>query len=174
MVIPWTGFELADLLKEVEPMTSAKYVRFETLFDPSRMPNQNNDSYPWPYTEGLRLDEAMQRLTILGTGLYGKPLPAEDGGPIRLVAPWKYGFKSIKAIIKIDLVEQQPATMWNTIASDEYGFYSNVNPNVDHPRWSQKSERRIGESNRRKTLMFNGYAGEVESLYTGMDLKKNY
>jgi sulfoxide reductase catalytic subunit YedY len=174
MVIPWTGFELADLLNEVEPMTSAQYVRFETLFDPSRMPGQKEGSYPWPYTEGLRLDEAMQRLTILGTGLYGKPLPAEDGAPIRVVVPWKYGFKSIKAIIKIDLVEKQPATMWNTISPNEYGFYSNVNPDVDHPRWSQKTERRIGESSRRKTLMFNGYAGEVESLYTGMDLKKNY
>jgi len=174
MVIPWVGFELADLLKEAEPMTSASYVRFETLFDTSQMSGQNNASYPWPYTEGLRLDEAMQRLTILATGLYGKPLPAQDGAPIRLVVPWKYGFKSIKTIIKIDLVDQQPATLWNTSAPDEYGFYSNVNPEVDHPRWSQKSERRIGESSRRKTLMFNGYAGEVESLYAGMDLKKNY
>jgi sulfoxide reductase catalytic subunit YedY len=174
MVIPWEGFELADLLKEVEPMVSASYVRFETLLDPRQLPNQNNDSYPWPYTEGLRLDEAMQPLTILATGLYGKPLPAQDGAPIRLVVPWKYGFKSIKTIIKIDLVDKQPATMWNTISPGEYGFYSNVNPEVDHPRWSQKSERRIGESNRRKTLMFNGYTGEVESLYAGMDLKKNY
>jgi sulfoxide reductase catalytic subunit YedY len=174
MVIPWVGFELADLLKEVEPMTSAKYVGFETIFDPANMPGQKDNSYPWPYTEGLRLDEAMHPLTILGTGLYGKPLPAEDGAPIRLVVPWKYGFKSIKAIIKIDLVEQQPATMWNTIASNEYGFYSNVNPEVDHPRWSQKSERRIGGSSRRETLMFNGYAADVESLYAGMDLKKNY
>ena len=174
MVIPWVGFELADLLKEVEPMASAKYVRFETLFDPASMPGQKDDSYPWPYSEGLRLDEAMHRLTILGTGLYGKPLPAQDGAPIRLVVPWKYGFKSIKTIVKIELVEQQPATLWNTIAPHEYGFYSNVNPEVDHPRWSQKSERRIGESGRRETLMFNGYAGEVESLYAGMDLSKDY
>jgi sulfoxide reductase catalytic subunit YedY len=174
MVIPWMGFELADLLKEIEPMTSAKYVRFETLFDPARLPGEKNASYPWPYTEGLRLDEAMHRLTILGTGLYGKPLPAQDGAPIRLVVPWKYGFKSIKTIVKIELVEQQPATLWNTIASREYGFYSNVNPEVDHPRWSQKSERRIGESGRRETLMFNGYAGEVEALYAGMDLFKDY
>ena len=174
MVIPWVGFELADLLKEVEPMTSAKYVGFETLFDRTRMPGQRDGSYPWPYTEGLRLDEAMHRLTILGTGLYGKPLPAEDGAPIRLVVPWKYGFKSIKTIVKIELVEQQPATFWNTISPQEYGFYSNVNPEVDHPRWSQKSERRIGDSGRRETLMFNGYAGEVESLYAGMNLVKDY
>lgn len=174
MVIPWVGFELADLLKEVEPMTSAQYVRFETLYDPSSMPGQKMYSYPWPYTEGLRLDEAMHRLTILATGLYGKPMPPQGGAPIRLVVPWKYGFKSIKTIIKIDLVEQQPATLWNTIAPDECGFYSNVNPEVNHPRWSQKSERRIGESGRRETLMFNGYAGEVGSLYTGMDLVKYY
>jgi sulfoxide reductase catalytic subunit YedY len=174
MVIPWVGFELADLLKEVEPMTSAQFVRFETLLDPAQMPGQKNNSYPWPYTEGLRLDEAMHRLTILGTGLYGKPLPPQDGAPIRLVVPWKYGFKSIKTIIKIDLVDVRPFTLWNTIAPDEYGFYSNVNPEVNHPRWSQKSEHRIGESGRRETLMFNGYAGEVETLYAGMDLKKNY
>jgi len=174
MVIPWVGFELADLLKEAEPMTSAKYVRFETLLDPLRLPGQKEGSYPWPYTEGLRLDEAMHRLTILATGLYGGSLPPQDGAPVRLVVPWKYGFKSIKTISKIELVEQQPDTLWNTIAPNEYGFYSNVNPEVDYPRWSQKSERRIGESGRRKTLMFNGYAGEVESLYAGMDLKKNY
>jgi sulfoxide reductase catalytic subunit YedY len=174
MVIPWVGFELADLLKEVEPMTSAKYVGFETLLDPDRFPGQKDSSYPWPYTEGLRLDEAQHRLTILATGLYGKAMPAQNGAPIRLVVPWKYGFKSIKSIVKIDLVEQQPATLWNTIAPEEYGFYSNVNPEVDHPRWSQKSERRIGVSGRRETLMFNGYAGEVESLYAGMDLRKDY
>jgi sulfoxide reductase catalytic subunit YedY len=174
MVIPWVGFELAELLKEVEPMTSAKYVRFETLFDPASLPGQKNNSYPWPYTEGLRLDEAMHRLTILGTGLYGKPLPVQDGAPIRLVVPWKYGFKSIKTIVKIELVEQQPATLWNSIAPGEYGFYSNVNPEVDHPRWSQKSERRIGGSGRHETLMFNGYAGEVAGLYAGMDLRVNY
>jgi sulfoxide reductase catalytic subunit YedY len=174
MVIPWTGFELADLLNEVEPMTSASFVRFETLFDTQQLPNERDKSYPWPYTEGLRLDEAMHPLTILGTGLYGNSLPVEDGAPIRLVVPWKYGFKSIKAIVKIDLVDQRPSTMWNTIAPNEYGFYSNVNPEVDHPRWSQKTERRIGESGRRPTLMFNGYGDEVASLYTGMDLKSNY
>jgi sulfoxide reductase catalytic subunit YedY len=174
MVIPWEGFQLSDLLKDADPMTSAKYVRFTTIFDPSRMVGQKDGSFPWPYTEGLRLDEAMNQLAILGTGMYGKPLPPEDGAPIRLVVPWKYGFKNIKAIIRIELVEQQPATFWNTIASNEYGFYSNVNPQVDHPRWSQKSERRIGESSRRATLMFNGYGDEVASLYTGMDLRKNY
>jgi methionine sulfoxide reductase catalytic subunit len=174
MVIPWSGFELSALLKEVEPMTSAKYVRFVTLMDPAQMPGQGTPLYPWPYTEGLRLDEAMQRLTILATGLYGHALPNQDGAPLRLVAPWKYGFKSIKAIGKIELTDAQPATFWNTISSTEYGFYSNVNPNVDHPRWSQASERRIGELSRRPTLMFNGYYDEVASLYTGMDLKVNY
>ncbi len=174
MVIPWIGFQLSDLLKDADPMSSAKYVRFTTILDPSQMPGEKDGSYPWPYTEGLRLDEAMNQLAILGTGLYGKPLPPEDGAPIRLVVPWKYGFKSIKAIIRIELVEQQPATFWNTIASNEYGFYSNVNPQVDHPRWSQKSERRIGEAGRIPTLMFNGYGDEVASLYTGMDLRKNY
>lgn len=174
MVIPWVGFHLSDLLKDADPMTSAKYVRFTTIFDPSQMPGQKDGSYPWPYTEGLRLDEAMNQLTLLGTGMYGKLLPPEDGAPIRLVVPWKYGFKSIKAIIRIELVEQQPATFWNTIASNEYGFYSNVNPQVDHPRWSQKSERRIGEAGRISTLMFNGYGNEVASLYAGMDLRKNY
>ncbi len=174
MVIPWTGFELSDILKEVQPMTSAKYVAFTTLMDTKQFPNEASSLYPWPYTEGLRLDEAMQRLTILATGLYGKPLPNVDGAPIRLVVPWKYGFKSIKAIVKIDLVNSQPATFWNTISSNEYGFYSNVNPNVDHPRWSQATERRIGELNRIPTLMFNGYYDEVASLYTGMNLKANY
>jgi methionine sulfoxide reductase catalytic subunit len=174
MVIPWTGFELADLLDEVQPMTSAKYVHFVTLMDKTRMPGEGNTLYPWPYSEGLRLDEAIQRLTIIATGLYGQPLPNPDGAPLRLVVPWKYGFKSIKAIVKIELVEQQPETMWNDIAPDEYGFYSNVNPNVDHPRWSQASERRIGELSQRPTLMFNGYADEVASLYTGMDLRANY
>jgi methionine sulfoxide reductase catalytic subunit len=174
MVIPWTGFELSDLLKEVEPMASAKYVAFTTLMDLDHMPMENFRVYPWPYTEGLRLDEAMQRLTILATGMYGHDLPKVDGAPLRLVVPWKYGFKSIKAIVKIELTDKQPATFWNTINSDEYGFYSNVNPNVDHPRWSQATERRIGELNRRTTLMFNGYYDEVASLYTGMDLKANY
>jgi sulfoxide reductase catalytic subunit YedY len=174
MVIPWTGFELGDLLKEVEPMTSAKYVRFVTLMDQAQMPGQGTPLYPWPYTEGLRQDEAMQRLTILATGMYGHALPNQDGAPLRLMVPWKYGFKSIKAIVKIELTDTQPATFWNTISSTEYGFYSNVNPNVDHPRWSQASERRIGELSRRPTLMFNSYYDEVASLYTGMDLKVNY
>ena len=174
MVIPWTGFELNELLKEVQPMTSAKYVAFTTLMDLEHMPMENFRLYPWPYTEGLRLDEAMQRLTILVTGMYGHVLPKVDGAPLRLAVPWKYGFKSIKAIVKIELTDKQPATFWNTINSSEYGFYSNVNPNVDHPRWSQATERRIGELSRRSTLMFNGYYDEVASLYTGMDLRTNY
>jgi sulfoxide reductase catalytic subunit YedY len=174
MVIPWTGFELGDLLRQADPLTSAKYVRFVTLMDKTQMPGEGDPLYPWPYNEGLRLDEAMQRLTILATGLYGKPLPNQDGAPLRLVVPWKYGFKSIKAIVKIELTDQRPETFWNDIAPNEYGFYSNVNPNVDHPRWSQASERRIGELSRRDTLMFNGYSDEVASLYTGMDLKVNY
>jgi sulfoxide reductase catalytic subunit YedY len=174
MVIPWTGFTLASLLKEVEPTSDAKYVRFETLMDPSQFPGQKSSFYPWPYQEGLRLDEAMNDLTILATGLYGEPMPAPDGAPIRLVVPWKYGFKSIKSIVKIELVADEPATMWKTIASNEYGFYANVNPNVPHPRWLQNTERRIGELGRRPTLMFNGYGDQVASLYTGMDLAKYY
>ena len=174
MVIPWTGFELHDLLEEVQPMTSAKYVAFTTLMDPSQFPGQADSLYPWPYTEGLRLDEAMHRLTILVTGLYGHNLSIVDGAPIRLVVPWKYGFKNIKAIVKIELTDTRPATFWNTISPTEYGFYSNVNPNVDHPRWSQATERRIGELSRRPTLMFNGYYDEVVSLYSGMDLRANY
>jgi sulfoxide reductase catalytic subunit YedY len=174
MVIPWMGFKLSDLLKEVAPTSQAKYVRFTSITDTKDMPGQSSPFYPWPYQEGLRLDEAMNDLTILATGLYGKPLPAQDGAPLRLVVPWKYGFKSIKAIIKIELVDQQPATMWSTIASNEYGFYANVNPNVPHPRWSQASERRIGESGRRKTLLFNGYAEQVAHLYDGLDLKADY
>jgi sulfoxide reductase catalytic subunit YedY len=174
MVIPWMGFKLSELLKEVEPTAQAKYVRFTSILDPKNMPGQGSPLYPWPYQEGLRLDEAMNDLTILATGLYGKPLPNQDGAPLRLVVPWKYGFKSIKAIVKIELLDQQPATMWSTIASNEYGFYANVNPNVPHPRWSQASERRIGESGRRKTLLFNGYAEQVAHLYDGMDLKVNY
>ncbi|MCB2178663.1 protein-methionine-sulfoxide reductase catalytic subunit MsrP [bacterium] len=174
MVIPWEGFELAALLNAVEPTADAKYVRFETLMDPDRMPGQKQNFYPWPYQEGLRLDEAMHPLTILATGLYGKPMPNQNGAPIRLVVPWKYGFKSIKAITKIELVSEEPETMWSTIASNEYGFYANVNPNVDHPRWSQSTERRIGELGRRETLMFNGYEEDVASLYEGMDLKVYY
>jgi sulfoxide reductase catalytic subunit YedY len=174
MVIPWQGFPLASLLKEVEPTTAAKYVRFETLLDKQQMPGTSSPFYPWPYQEGLRMDEAMHDLTILATGLYGEALPPQDGAPIRLVVPWKYGFKSIKSIIKIELVADQPATMWSSISPTEYGFYANVNPQVDHPRWSQATERRIGELSRRETLMFNGYAGQVADLYAGMDLTVNY
>ncbi len=174
MVIPWVGFELGELLKVVEPMTSAKYVRFVTVQDEEHMPGLRAPGYPWPYNEGLRLDEAMHRLTILATGLYGQSLPNQNGAPIRLVVPWKYGFKSIKSIIRIELTEEEPATLWSTVAPNEYGFYANVNPEVDHPRWSQASERRIGELSRRSTLMFNGYAEEVASLYTGMNLSENY
>jgi sulfoxide reductase catalytic subunit YedY len=174
MVIPWEGFELGKLLDEVEPTAEAKYVRFETLMDPDKMPGQKQRFYPWPYQEGLRLDEAMHPLAILATGLYGKPMPNQNGAPIRLVVPWKYGFKSIKAITKIELVAEEPETMWNTIAPNEYGFYANVNPNVDHPRWSQATERRIGEIGRRETLMFNGYEEDVANLYEGMDLRVNY
>lgn len=174
MVIPWTGFELNHLLEAVEPQASAKYVRFVSLYRPEEMPGQEIPLYPWPYNEGLRLDEAMHPLTILATGLYGKPMPNQNGAPVRLVVPWKYGFKSIKAIVKIELTDQQPATLWSSIAPHEYGFYANVNPEVDHPRWSQRSERRIGELSRRATLMFNGYADEVASLYANMDLKVNY
>jgi sulfoxide reductase catalytic subunit YedY len=170
MVIPWVGFPLASILKEVEPLSSAKYVRFETVYDPEHMPGQNRRTYPWPYQEGLRLDEAMHNLTILATGLYGKPMPNQNGAPLRLVVPWKYGFKSIKSIVKIELVAAEPGTLWNQIAPDEYGFYSNVNPEVDHPRWSQRSERRIGRTGRIPTLMFNGYGEEVADLYKGMDL----
>jgi sulfoxide reductase catalytic subunit YedY len=174
MVIPWQGFPLSGLLKEVEPLSSAKYVRFESIIDPGQMPGQKSGFYPWPYQEGLRLDEAMNDLTLLATGLYGKPLPNQDGAPLRLVVPWKYGFKSLKAIVKIELVAEQPETFWNTIAPNEYGFYSNVNPDVPHPRWSQSTERRIGESGRRKTLMFNGYADQVAHLYDGMDLSVDF
>jgi sulfoxide reductase catalytic subunit YedY len=174
MVIPWLGFPLAKLLEEVEPTSEAKYVRFETLYDPEQMPGQNSPWYEWPYVEGLRLDEAMNDLTILATGLYGKHLLPQNGAPVRLVVPWKYGFKSIKSIVKIDLVEEMPTSLWMAAAPNEYGFYANVNPNVDHPRWSQATERRIGELGRRDTLMFNGYEEEVAYLYEGMDLSVNY
>ena len=174
MVIPWLGIPLGKLLAQVEPMGGAKYVAFQTLFDPNRMPNQKTGVLPWPYVEGLRLDEAMHPLTILSTGLYGKSLLPQNGAPIRLVVPWKYGFKSIKSIVKIELVDRQPTTTWSDYAPDEYGFYSNVNPEVDHPRWSQARERRIGEWSMRDTLAFNGYADQVASLYAGMDLKGNY
>jgi len=174
MVIPWTGFTLASLLKEVEPTSDAKYVRFETVYRPEEMPGQKSPFYPWPYQEGLRLDEAMNDLTLLATGLYGMPMPNQSGAPIRLVVPWKYGFKSIKAITKIELVAEQPTTLWSMVGPNEYGFYSNVNPNHPHPRWSQATERRVGELGRRKTLMFNGYGDEVAYLYDGMDLDKYY
>ncbi len=174
MVIPWLGFPLAKLLKEVEPTSDAKYVRFETLLDPQRMPGQKSGWYDWPYVEGLRLDEAMNDLALLSVGLYGKQLYPQNGAPIRLVVPWKYGFKSIKSIVKIDLVAEQPTSLWMKAAPEEYGFYSNVNPDVSHPRWSQASERRIGESGRRETLPFNGYAEQVAGLYAGMDLRANY
>jgi sulfoxide reductase catalytic subunit YedY len=174
MVIPWQGFPLASLIKEVEPMGSAKYVRFETLYDPDQMPGQKSAWYSWPYVEGLRMDEAMNDLTLLATGIYGKELLPQNGAPVRLVVPWKYGFKSIKSIVKIDFVEEMPVSLWMAAAPNEYGFYANVNPEVDHPRWSQASERRIGENKRRETLLFNGYADEVSDLYAGMDLRENY
>ena len=174
MVIPWMGFPLADLLKEIAPLKEARYVKFTTLKRPEEMPGQYNPSFPWPYTEGLRLDEAMHDLTLLSTGLYGKELPNQNGAPIRLVVPWKYGFKSSKSIVRIELVKDQPATFWSSIAPEEYGFFSNVNPQKSHPRWSQETERRIGEFQRRPTLMFNGYEKEVASLYSGMDLNLNY
>lgn len=174
MVIPWTGFTLSSLLKEVEPTSDAKYVRFETVYRPEEMRGQSSPFYPWPYQEGLRLDEAMHDLTILATGLYGMPMPNQNGAPIRLVVPWKYGFKSIKSIVKIELVSEQPSTLWSAVGPNEYGFYSNVNPEVSHPRWSQASERRIGELSRRPTLMFNGYAEQVADLYAGMDLSVHY
>lgn len=172
MVIPWVGFPLKTLLDKVQPFGTAKFVAFETLYDPKQMQSGLFASIPFPYIEGLRLDEALHPLTILATGLYGKTLPNQNGAPIRLVVPWKYGFKSIKSIVKITLTENPPPTTWNIAAPSEYGFYSNVNPNVDHPRWSQATERRIGEFGRRKTLMFNGYADEVAKLYEGMDLKR--
>ncbi|HUL43657.1 MAG TPA: protein-methionine-sulfoxide reductase catalytic subunit MsrP [Bacteroidota bacterium] len=175
MVIPWLGFPLRDLIKRLEPGSQAKYVAFETLYDPKRMPGQESHVLDWPYVEGLRMDEAMHPLTILAIGLYGKrPLPNQDGAPIRLVVPWKYGFKGIKSIVKIRFVDKEPPTTWSIASPNEYGFYSNVNPEVDHPRWSQKTERRIGEFFKRKTLMFNGYADQVAGLYAGMDLRKNF
>jgi methionine sulfoxide reductase catalytic subunit len=172
MVIPWDGFSLSKLLDRVQPLSSAKYVAFQTLLDPSRMPNQQTGVLDWPYVEGLRMDEAMHPLTILASGIYGRELPPQDGAPVRLVVPWKYGFKGIKSIVKITLVADQPPTTWNITAPDEYGFYSNVNPQVDHPRWSQATEQRIGELERRPTLMFNGYADQVGQIYSGMDLRK--
>jgi methionine sulfoxide reductase catalytic subunit len=174
MVIPWLGLPLNKLLAAVEPMGNAKYVKFVTLFDPKQMPNQKTDVLDWPYQEGLRLDEAMHPLTMLASGLYGKQLLPQNGAPLRLVVPWKYGFKSIKSIVQIVLMEEQPRTTWNMANDEEYGFYSNVNPQVDHPRWSQASERRIGKWGRIDTQMFNGYADQVASMYAGMDLNKNF
>lgn len=174
MVIPWLGFPLHKLLKEVAPTSKAKYVRFESAYDLTQMPGAASPFYTWPYAEGLRLDEAMHDLTFMATGLFGKALPNQNGAPLRLAVPWKYGFKSIKAIVKIQLVEDQPGTLWKSAAPDEYGFYSNVNPQKSHPRWSQASERRIGEFSRRRTLMFNGYEAQVAGLYAGMDLNVNY
>lgn len=173
IVVPWIGFPLAALLKEVGPSASAKYVAFQTLYDPKQMPLGNRAGIQLPYVEGLRLDEAMHPLALLAVGLYGETLPNQNGAPFRLVVPWKYGFKSIKSIVKITLTDKQPPTTWNITNSREYGFYSNVNPTVDHPRWSQATERRLGELFKKKTLMFNGYP-EVAGLYTGMDLRKNY
>ena len=174
MVIPWVGFPLANLIKRVEPTAKAKFVEFQTLFDLAQMPGTQAPILDWPYREGLRMDEAMHPLTILAVGLYGEVLPKQDGAPIRLVVPWKYGFKSIKSIVKIRFVEKQPLNTWQRQTPNEYGFYSNVNPAVDHPRGTQATERRIGEFFRRKTVMFNGYGDQVASLYTGLDLKKNY
>ena len=172
MAIPWVGFPLRDLLKRVEPTSRAKYVAFTTLLDPEQMPEQRRHVLDWPYVEGLRIDEAMHPLTILAVGLYGKLLPNQNGAPLRLVVPWKYGFKGIKSIVAIRLTETQPTTSWNLAAPREYGFYANVNPAVDHPRWSQATERRIAEFRRRPTLPFNGYAEQVADLYAGMDLRK--
>jgi sulfoxide reductase catalytic subunit YedY len=174
MVIPWLGFPLADVLRRAEPLGGARFVEFTTLYDPQQMPGQRTPVLDWPYREGLRLDEALHPLAILSTGLYGKPLLNQNGAPLRLVVPWKYGFKSIKAITRIRLTDTQPTTAWNRSAPDEYGFYANVNPAVDHPRWSQAKERRIGEFRRRPTLPFNGYADQVARLYAGMDLRRNY
>lgn len=174
MVVPWVGYSFSKLLEAVGPLPGAKYVAFETLHDPQRMPGQRSDVLSWPYVEGLRLDEAMHPLAMLVSGLYGRALPPQDGAPIRLVVPWKYGFKGIKSIVKINLVDTQPRTTWNEAAPNEYGFYANVNPAVDHPRWSQATEQRIGQSGRRPTLPFNGYGEQVAHLYDGMDLRANF
>jgi methionine sulfoxide reductase catalytic subunit len=174
MVVPWVGYSLSKLIDAVEPMGEARFVAFETLLDPVRMPGQKTDALEWPYIEGLRLDEAMHPLTLLASGLYGKELPPQDGAPLRLVVPWKYGFKGIKSIVKITLLAEQPPTSWSRHAPKEYGFLANVNPEVDHPRWSQATEQRIGESGRRPTLMFNGYAEQIASLYAGQDLRANF
>ena len=174
IVVPWVGFPLSVLINKVEPLPKAKFVEFITIYDPKQMPGQRTSVLQWPYVEGLRIDEAMHPLALLCFGMYGETLPNQDGAPLRIVVPWKYGFKSAKAIVKIRFTEEQPVNTWNQAAPNEYGFYSNVNPNVDHPRWSQARERRLGEFFKRPTLMFNGYADQVASLYNGMDLKKNF
>ena len=174
MVVPWTGIPLGRLIDRLEPTSRAKFVEFTTLLDPRQMPGQQRGILDWPYVEALRMDEARHPLTLLVTGVYGKPLPNQNGAPLRLIVPWKYGFKGGKALVRIRFVERQPATTWNLAAPDEYGFYANVNPEVDHPRWSQARERRVGEFFKRKTLPFNGYADQVASLYAGMDLRKNF
>jgi len=174
MVIPWIGFPLANFVKKCEPTAKAKFIEFQTLNDPKQMPGMRSPVLRWPYVEGLRMDEAMHPLTLMVVGLYGEVLPNQDGAPLRLAIPWKYGFKHIKSIVRVKFVEKQPLNTWQDQASNEYGFYANVNPTVDHPRWSQATERRIGEFLMRKTLMFNGYGDQVASLYSGMDLRKNY
>jgi sulfoxide reductase catalytic subunit YedY len=174
MVIPWIGFPLSEVIKRAQPYPGAGYVEFTTLLAPDQMPGQRSRVLDWPYVEGLRMDEAMHPLAILAVGLYGEVLPNQDGAPLRLVVPWKYGFKSIKSIVRIRVTNSEPKTTWNRMAPNEYGFYSNVNPGVDHPRWSQATERRIGEFLKRKTLMFNGYADQVASMYTGMDLRRYF
>lgn len=174
MVIPWVGIPLADIIKKLGPTSKAKYVLFETLVDKKQMPGQSRRVIRWPYAEGLRMDEAMNPLTLMAVGLYGKELPNQNGAPMRLVVPWKYGFKGIKSIVRISFVEKMPRNSWKRLAPNEYGFYANVNPEVDHPRWTQANERRIGEFRRRKTLMFNGYGEEVAHMYSGMNLKKHF
>jgi sulfoxide reductase catalytic subunit YedY len=174
MVIPWVGFPLGDLVRRVEPTSRAKYVAFQTLMDPEQLPGERRRVLEWPYVEGLRIDEATHPLALLAVGLYGRALPGQNGAPLRLVVPWKYGFKGVKSIVRISFQETQPRTTWNLSAPDEYGFYANVNPDVDHPRWTQARERRIGEFLRRKTLPFNGYGDEVASLYAGLDLRRNF
>ena len=174
MVIPWLGFPLGDLIRRLEPTGNARFVEFATLLDPDQMPGQRRSVLPWPYVEGLRLDEALHPLTLLAVGLHGRVLPNQNGAPLRLVVPWKYDFKGAKSIVRIAFTSAQPTNTWQRVAPHEYGFYANVNPEVDHPRWSQATERRIGDLGRRKTLPFNGYAEQVASLYAGMDLRANF
>jgi methionine sulfoxide reductase catalytic subunit len=174
IVVPWVGFPLSELIKRTNPLGKAKFVEFTTIYAPDQMPGQRKHVLDWPYVEGLRMDEAMHPLTLLCFGMYGQELPNQDGAPLRIVVPWKYGFKSVKAIVRLRFTDKQPLNTWNIAAPNEYGFYANVNPNVDHPRWSQAKERRLGEFFKRPTLMFNGYGDQVASLYTGMDLRKNF